>query len=161
MGDSVDDGTVVANLVYGGTLLIGGVMLLIIFVSLVGTMLIAGVAQTLISLTKLGSRLFVYRPERTAAAEETAPAHVRNAVLAKADAILAASRVQAAESAALAKAEEAAAAEAQRIRSAAKTEAENAPAARTKVVAEKGSLTLAFSDRTPPLTGTQPLVKAG
>ncbi|WP_334171862.1 hypothetical protein [Sinomonas sp.] len=157
----MDDGTVVANLVYGGTLMIGGVMLLIIFVSLVGTMLIAGVAQSLISLVKLGSRLFVYRPERTTAVEETAPSHVRNAVLAKADAILAASRVQAEEAAAVAKAEEAAVAEAERMRRAAKTEGEKAPAARAKAVAEKGALTLAFSDRTGPLTGTQPLVKAG
>ncbi|KHL03934.1 hypothetical protein [Sinomonas humi] len=157
----MDDATVVANLVYGGTLIIGGVMLLIIFVSLVGTMLIAGFTQTLISLVKLGSRLFVYRPERTTPAEEAAPAHVRNAVLAKADAILAASRVQAEESAAVAKTEEAAAAEAERIRRAAKTEAEKAPAARATAVAEKAARTLAFPERTGPFTGTQPLVKAG
>ncbi len=152
----MDDGTVVANLVYGGTLMIGGLMLLIIFVSLVGTMLVAGVAQTFISLVKLGSRLFVYRPEQTTAVEDTTPAHVRNAVLAKADAILAASRQQAEHAAAAAKAEEA-----ERMRRAASTEAEMSPAARAKAVAEKGGLTLAFSDRTPPRTGTQPLVKAG
>jgi predicted nucleic acid-binding Zn-ribbon protein len=161
MGDSVDDATVVANLVYSGTLVIGGVMLVIIFVSLVGTMLIAGVTQTLISLVKLGQRLFVYRPEQTTAVEDSTPAHVRNAVLAKADAILAASRVQAEESAAVAKAEEAAAAEAERMRRAAKTEAEKAPAARATAASEKAALTLAFPDRTGPFTGTQPLVKAG
>ena len=123
MGDSVDDGTVVANLVYSGTLMIGGVMLLILFASLVITLLLAGVAQTLISAVKLGAKVFVYRPERSAA-QEPATEHVRNAVVAKADAILAASQPE-----------------------------EPQPA--------RPALTLAFSDRTGPFTGTQPLVKAG
>jgi hypothetical protein len=131
MGDSVDDGTVVTNLVYGGTLMIGGVLLLILFVSLVITMLVAGVAQTLISLTKLGAKVFVYRPERSEV-QAAATDHVRKAVVAKADAILAASHA----------------------------EEEPAPAP-TKTPAERATLTLAFSDRTGPFTGTQPLVKAG
>jgi hypothetical protein len=126
MGDNVDDGTVVANLVYSGTLMIGGVMLLILFVSLVITLLLAGAAQTMISIAKLGAKVFVYRPVHSTA---EATDHVRSAVVAKADAILAAART--------------------------------AAPARTKVPAERAPLTLAYSDRTGPFTGTQPLVKAG
>jgi flagellar basal body-associated protein FliL len=128
MGDNVDDGTVVANLVYGGTLMIGGVMLLILSVSLVITLLLAGVAQTMVSIAKLGAKVFVYRPVHSTA-EATATDHVRSAVVAKADAILAAARTEA--------------------------------PARAKAPAERAPLTLAYSDRTGPFTGTQPLVKAG
>lgn len=123
----MDDGTVVANLVYSGTLMIGGVMLLILFVSLVITLLLAGAAQTMVSIVKLGAKVFVYRPVHSSA-EATATDHVRSAVVAKADAILAAARTE--------------------------------EPARAKA-AERAPLTLAYSDRTGPFTGTQPLVKAG
>lgn len=160
----MDNGLLVTNLVYMGTLVIGGVLLLVVIVSLVGTMLVAGIAQLAISTVKLsakiGARVFVYRPE-TVAAEVGGSEHVRNAVVAKADAIIAAAKSGAEEAAATAKSEEAATAAAKRLREAAKAEAEKAPAARAKAVSEKATLTLAYSDRTGPFTGTQPLVKAG
>ncbi|WP_415855817.1 hypothetical protein [Sinomonas sp. G460-2] len=160
----MNDGLLVTNLVYTGTLVIGGLLLLIVIVSLVGTMLVAGVAQLAISIAKLtvklGAKVFVYRPE-TVEAQSSASEHVRNAVVAKADAILAAAKTEAAEVAASAKSSEAASAAAKRLREAAKSESEKAPAARAKAATDKATLTLAYSDRTGPFTGTQPLVKAG
>lgn len=164
MGDGVDGELLVTNLVYFGTLLIGGVLLLVIVVSLVGAAIVAGVAQLAISVVKLsgriGAHIFVYHPEE-AVAQVGPSEHVRNAVVAKADAILAAARSGAEEAAATAKSNEAATAAARRQREAAEREAEKAPAARANSVAERAPLKLAYSDRIGPFTGTQPLVKAG
>ncbi|MDQ4503400.1 hypothetical protein [Sinomonas sp. ASV322] len=159
----MDDGLLVTNLVYFGTLVIGGVMLAILAFALLGTMFVAGIAQVGALLVKLGvkvgAELFVYRPEeQTTTAPDRMEDHVRNAVVAKADAILAEARtgqLRATQTAAAEASDEAVLEDSRR--------AEEPPAGLkpSKAASEKPSLKLAYSDRTGPFTSPEPLVKAG
>ncbi|MEA5455710.1 hypothetical protein SPF06_13330 [Sinomonas sp. JGH33] len=164
----MDDGLLVTNLVYFGTLVIGGVMLVVVAFALLGTMFMAGVAQIgalLVRLgVKLGARLFVYRPEQTTTAPDRMEDHVRNAVVAKADAIIAEARTGQIRAAQVRAAQEASAEapddEAPDDAAPGAERSEEPPAAKP-AKSEKPSLTLAYSDRTGPFTSPQPLVKAG
>ena len=88
----MDDALLVANLVYIGTLAIGGVLFIFFSIAFVITLLLAGAGQGVASLLGLVlrpvHRLFRREQERTTAAPAQAD-YVRAAVVAKAEAILA------------------------------------------------------------------------
>lgn len=93
----MDETTLVADLVYGGTLVIGVLILFIGMVLLIAMMLLAGVAEAFVSLASR-ARSFVPRAERLMPGEAAVPSGLANAqVLAKANAILAALRAAAKE----------------------------------------------------------------
>jgi hypothetical protein len=107
----VDDALMVTNLVYFGTLMIGGVLLLFLGVATVITLVIAGTGQGAASLVMAALRALRDLVRRLAAHEEPAATseearaeYARRAVVAKADAILAA-RKAAAEAASVAAAD--------------------------------------------------------
>jgi hypothetical protein len=87
----VDDTTLVANLVYGGTFVVGGLVLFILAALLIGMMLLAGVVRAILSLASRARRPFLWQAQHSAAAEAAVPSDPRNAaLLEKANAILAA-----------------------------------------------------------------------
>lgn len=88
----MDETTLVADLVYGGTLVMGVLVLFTLAVLLVGVMLLAGAAGAFVSLASR-ARPFLRRAERLMPAEAAVPPGPGNAeVLAKANAILGALR---------------------------------------------------------------------
>ncbi|GAB3272115.1 hypothetical protein GCM10027449_08410 [Sinomonas notoginsengisoli] len=90
----MDDALMVANLVYFGTLVIGGVLLVFLAVATVITLVVAGTGQAVASVlmaTVRALRGAVLEPP-TLAAEAARAEYTRQAVVAKADAILAAQR---------------------------------------------------------------------
>lgn len=107
-GAAVDDALMVTNLVYFGTLMIGGVLLVFVTAAMAITLVIAGAGQGVASLAAAAVRAVLAlvgraRLQRSAAPEE-APGqteearaeYARRAVVAKADALLAAKRAAAA-----------------------------------------------------------------
>jgi hypothetical protein len=90
----VDDTTLVANLVYGGTFVVGSLVLFILAALLIGMMLLAGVVRAILSLASRARRPFLWQAQHSAAAEAAVPSDPRNAaLLEKANAILAALHV--------------------------------------------------------------------
>ena len=88
----MDDTTLVTDLVYGGTFVIGLLMLLIGMVLLIAMMLLAGAVEAFVSLASR-ARPFLPRAEQLMPGEAAVPSGLANAeVLAKANAILAALR---------------------------------------------------------------------
>jgi hypothetical protein len=109
MGGGVDDTTLVTDLVYGGTFVLGVLMLSIGMALLIAMMLLAGAAGAFVSLARR-ARPCLLRAERVIPVEAAAPPGQGNAeVLAKANAILAALRAAREELAAIADLEETAA----------------------------------------------------
>lgn len=104
----MDETALVADLVYGGTLVIGAAVLFIMMVLLVAMTLLAGVAGSLMSVARRARRLLPHRAERQTPVEEAASSQGRStaALVAKADAILAALRAETAEPATIADLEE-------------------------------------------------------
>lgn len=91
----MDETALVADLVFGGTVVIGAAVLFIMMVLLVAMTLLAGVAGSVMSLARRVRRLLLRRAERQTPVEEAASPHERSAaVVAKADAILAALRAE-------------------------------------------------------------------
>lgn len=92
----MDDTLLVANLVFIGTLIMGVLLFVFLAGAFVITLLIAGAGQGVASVIGLALRPFRRLAEDAAAERTTAEAaradHVRAAVIAKADAILAAQR---------------------------------------------------------------------
>ena len=96
-GTAVDDALLVANLVYIGTLVIGGVLFAFFSMAFVITLFLAGTGQGIASLVGLVVRpLQRFRRPRseqsTTAAAPVSADYVRAAVVAKAEAILASQR---------------------------------------------------------------------
>lgn len=93
----MDDALMVTNLVYFGTLMIGGVLLVFLAVATVITLVVAGVGQAvasiLMALVRAIRGTVLEAPEVTAEAARTE--YTRKAVVAKADAILASQRAAA------------------------------------------------------------------
>ncbi|WP_369045620.1 hypothetical protein [Sinomonas sp. P10A9] len=108
----MDDALMVTNLVYFGTLIVGGALIVFLAAATVITLIIAGAGQGVASIVATILRLLRTRPheEPEMLAEAARTEYTRKAVVAKADAILAARRADAAAASAATAASKAAAA---------------------------------------------------
>jgi hypothetical protein len=164
----VDDALAVTNLVYVGTVVIGGLLVAFLAVATFITLIIAGAGQGVASLVTRVVRL-LKREQRPADAVADARAeHARQAIVAKADAILAAQRAAAEAAAARptpavqpapatkpARPEQPASAEKPAADQPAK-----APASKPTVVVVR-ALPATTAHRPGPHTGTQPVLVVG
>ncbi|WP_430297463.1 hypothetical protein [Sinomonas sp. B1-1] len=163
----MDDALLVANLVYIGTLILGGVLFAFLAAAFGITLLIAGAGQGIASIIGLLLRPLRRTAGQTAAERTTADAadadHIRTAVIAKADAILASQRA-----AAVASSEAASSARDPKRDATGATQAEDedvavpaaAPAASTTAVEATVTLVRPAASR-PIHTGTQPVLAVG
>lgn len=93
----MDDALAVTNLVYVGTLAIGGALVAFLAVATIITLIIAGSGQAIASIVVRILRVVRHARQSAGAAEETRTVYTREAIVAKADAILAARRAAAEE----------------------------------------------------------------
>lgn len=171
----MDDALMVTNLVYFGTLIIGGALVVFLATATVITLIIAGAGQGVASIVATILRLLRTRPREEPAmlAEAARTEYTRKAVAAKADAILAARRADAAPASAATAASKAAASPSQASGSedaepddeevaipAAFAATKPAPARAIAVVAPMRTAWPAPA-RSGPHTGTQPALVVG